>query len=769
MPRIRRIGATLDLRGIPPEQPSLPYPVQVTSADRRHTATLSIRRRGTLPRTVGLDSIAGNTPPPPDNLPTVVANRESSQAAALSHDTLYDEPLYIPDVQPRLSPPMLSPKFGLSLSFGTMLLLAALLVPAMALVGSAFSLERTLTAKVADAAQTLEHAAAAMAAMDTSSAQAGFSEARDAFQSARTQLSRLGFGLFSLVAELPVSARLTSGHAVLEGGEHLAQAGESLAAALQLLEAFSPEALITGALAPPGNITPPAHAQLAGDGEAFEEALLRAAAHLDAAASALARIDIDAVPAAHRTQVEQLRAGIPLIRSTVQGLHGNARAIAGMLGMRGVRRYIVLLQNASELRPTGGFVGNVALLTVHQGRLVEFSVEDAYHLDGQIIRYTVPPEPLQDISAAWSLHDANWYRDFPETARIASGFYEDTGDATPDGVFAITSHVLEAMLAATGPVTTDTSITFSSTNVVDQLNAIGAAQRPGETTQLRALANLLPALLAQLTEESADTAELRERFAAAVAAGDIQMWFRDADEQRLASQLGLSGSIPDSFSGDFLAVVHANVNGYKSEHVLSETVAHDVFLQEDGSLEVALTISRHHHGDMAQESFYRQVSKSWSRILVPKGAQLLAASGFTCKPDAPLYAVDYEALGYRTVETVHRSETTFTANPETCVSVGEESGKTAFAGWLFTSPGETTELRLRYRLPFTLTAPADSYRLLVLKQPGFTAAFRTTLHTNARWNIAWRDEHYTATGNSIGIPQAPLKENRFLGAVLTKE
>jgi hypothetical protein len=662
---------------------------------------------------------------------------------------------------------MLSPKFGLSLSFGTMLLLAALLVPAMAFVGSAFSLERTLTAQVADAAQTLEHAAAAMAAMDTDNAQAGFSEARDTFRNAREQLSRLGFGLFSLVAELPVSARLTSGHAVLEGGEHLAQAGESLAAALQLLEAFSPEALVAGALAPPGHAASPVHAQLAGNGAAFEEALLRAATHLDAAASAIDRISIDAVPASHRAQVEQLRAGIPLIRSTVHGLHGNARAIAGMLGMRDVRRYLVLLQNTSELRPSGGFVGNVALLTLHQGRLVAFTVEDTYHLDGQIINYTVPPEPLQDISAAWSLHDANWYRDFPETARIASGFYEDTGDATPDGVFAITSHVLEAMLDVTGPVTTDTGITFSAANVVDQLNAIGAAQRPGETTQLRAMADLLPVLLSRLAEAPADTGALRERFAAAVTGGDIQMWFRDTDEQQLVSQLGLSGSIPQSFSGDFLAVVHANVNGYKSERVLSETVAHEVFLQEDGSLEVALTINRHHHGDMAKESFYRQVSKSWSRILVPRGAQLLAASGFTCKPDAPLRAVDYAALGYRTVETVQSNETTFVAHPETCVSVGEESGQTTFAGWLFTSPGETTELRLRYRLPFRLSAPADSYRLLVLKQPGFTSAFRTTLHADTRWNIAWHDEHYTATETSISIPQAPLAENRFWGAVLT--
>lgn len=746
MERIKRINEQLDLRGVKPEQPSLPWKVRVARDVSAPKAHVPLRRRGSLsPRTT-----TSEPPPvlgvarslaPPENLPV----------------QFEDEELPIPTPKRTASFPW---------SFAVSVLVAMLLVPSFAFIGSVQRLETGLAASVSDAANVLESATRAMASFDTETAEGAFATAAGEFQEAQQQLAQVGFGTLSLIAEFPVSAKLTSGKAVLVAGEHLASAGEALSQATAALSALRPDQFLSDvfSFSVESANARGVHAQ----GVVFEDALLLAAGHLQSAADELERIDLEVVPEQYRTEMTKLKEAIPTIRASVSAIHGHARSIAGMLGMREIRRYLVLLQNASELRPSGGFVGNIALLTVANGQIVELEVDDTYRFDGQITEYSVPPVPIQDISAAWSLHDSNWFRDFPTSAAIAATFFEEQGGATPDGVIGVTSRMIERALHATGPLTLDDGTVITADSMVDTLNALGAEQRPGETIQVRLVAELLPKLIERIAEADAEThTRLAESVQQTILAGDLQVWLRDPAEQALVQQLGLSGALPENLEGDVFGVVHANINGFKSERVIGEAVRHTANVLADGTVRVDIELSRHHHGDAAAHDFYRQVSKSYTRILIPKGATVLAAQGFTCKPEEPIRGLDYETLGYRVYEQLAAYERSFSEDDEKCIAIGEENGMNVVAGWLFTAPGETTTLRLSYVLPRRLQS-TDSYRLLVLKQPGFEQAFSTKLKYDPVWNIAWADEGYDAQGQALVVPKQPLTQNHFFGAVLEK-
>src|SRR3990167_4553646 len=76
----------------------------------------------------------------------------------------------------------------------------------------------------------------------------------------------------------------------------------------------------------------------------------------------------------------------------------------------GEKRYLILLQNQMELRPTGGFLGSYAVAKIKNGKLVDVSVQDIYEPDGRVTEHIEPPEPIQEAFQLGTLRlrDANW-------------------------------------------------------------------------------------------------------------------------------------------------------------------------------------------------------------------------------------------------------------------------------------------------------------------------------------------------------------------------
>ncbi|HCX28112.1 MAG TPA: hypothetical protein DHI91_03160, partial [Candidatus Portnoybacteria bacterium] len=48
--------------------------------------------------------------------------------------------------------------------------------------------------------------------------------------------------------------------------------------------------------------------------------------------------------------------------------------------------------------------------------------------------------------------DANWFADFPSSAKKIMSFYEKAGGSTADGVISLTPTIIERLLSMTGPI-----------------------------------------------------------------------------------------------------------------------------------------------------------------------------------------------------------------------------------------------------------------------------------------------------------------------------
>ena len=120
-----------------------------------------------------------------------------------------------------------------------------------------------------------------------------------------------------------------------------------------------------------------------------------------------------------------------------------------------VRVFLILLQNADELRPGGGFLGQYAIIKVKNGEVASTYVEDANLLDQRIVAKIAPPYPFKRKLQLknWKFRDSNFSPDFPTNAEKAQYFYRLSGGREKfDAVIAVNSHVFNNILAVSGPI-----------------------------------------------------------------------------------------------------------------------------------------------------------------------------------------------------------------------------------------------------------------------------------------------------------------------------
>jgi len=574
-------------------------------------------------------------------------------------------------------------------------------------------------------------------AAENSLANGEFAEAEKEFRaaqrhlaSARAHVGPFGNAILARLEELPFSSFLRSGSALLDAGEHLARAGEALARGGAMLSSVSPEQFV-------GTENP----------EDAVEQLSQAAVYFAAskegvarAHSALSRVDPEHLPQAFQEDFLRLRDRVGSLNHTLSALRHFGDVQERILGAEGPRKYLLLFQNSSELRATGGFIGSYGLLELFQGKAAKFTVDDIYNIDWQIRENIIPPKPLQEISTGWSTHDANWFLDFPTSAEKISDMYEKTGGATPDGVIAFTPAVLERLLAIAGPVTPDGyDITVTSENFVDvtqeevEFNYDRLLNRPKKF-----LVDLVPALFERIQElSSQDRIALARVFLKSLEEKDILIFLRDGEEQQLVLQNGWGGEIRAT-DNDFLAVVHSNINGFKTDRVVADTIAHEARIRLDGSVTDTVTVERIHAGGPHTLSFYNKVNKDYLRIYVPAGAELLSASGFTTLPDTrPVF--DYTQGNFHADPLVQEIENGLVHDEEAGIDIFQESGKTVFGGWVFVSPGESVVVSVSYNLPeiIDLGDKSVDYSLFVQKQPGSRAVFSHSTTLLGGWERVW--------------------------------
>ncbi len=255
-----------------------------------------------------------------------------------------------------------------------------------------------------------------------------------------------------------------------------------------------------------------------------------------------------------------------------------------LLGLDGTRReYLVLLQNESELRPNGGFIGSVGFLSFQGGKLLKFEVKDVYEIDGQLKGHVEPPTEIRDHlgEAGWFLRDANWNPNFLVSAAQIQWFLEKSVNQKVDGVIGINLAVAREILSVVGEVqVVDFNEKVNKDNLYEQAQFYAETKFfPGSIQK----ASFLGGVSKQLFEEikllpSNKKLELGRVFIKMLLSNDLQMALNDKEAARKMAEMSWDGSM---YSGkcrnedcvsDYLYVLEANVGVNKANYFLYRNI-----------------------------------------------------------------------------------------------------------------------------------------------------------------------------------------------------
>jgi hypothetical protein len=238
------------------------------------------------------------------------------------------------------------------------------------------------------------------------------------------------------------------------------------------------------------------------------------------------------------------------------------------------RRYLLLLQNPSQSRATGGLIEYYGVLEVSEGRFE--------------LNRVSPISRLDDGSGDWS--SINESADFPAVARaVLSLFRQQTGRRL-DGVIATDPLALEQMTRATGPVRErGYDVAISSENAAQVLMHDIFEHFEGEkSARDRYTSAVVGQVFGAITEGIGDSSILLDAFRSSAEAQHLKLYSTHKDDQRALDDLELSGD-PRLLGPDALVVTQNSRVASKVDFFLRREIEILAELRKDGSARVTNT------------------------------------------------------------------------------------------------------------------------------------------------------------------------------------
>ncbi len=434
-----------------------------------------------------------------------------------------------------------------------------------------------------------------------------------------------------------------------------------------------------------------------------------ASAKVDAASANLDHVTPDVLPEQLKSKLTTAREAIRKLQTVLAATKEKIPVLMKMLGQRYMHRYLVLLQNDAEARPTGGFIGSYLLVDMNDGYITKTEFHDIYETDGQLKEDIPAPEDIASITKNWRMRDSNYSPDFAISAEKAAWFLQKEKGPSVDSVIAVNQNFIAKLFDLAGPVQLEglkAPLTKENYQVI--ISYLVESKLSGNDDPKKILRSFIPAFQKQLMA-SRDMGKIIRMAVDALKERDIIMYSRDAEIQNLFDEMGFSGRvIRTKPQEDFLQVISTSIGGNKSDLYIQQKILHNTVIAKDGTVTDEVTITRKHTWTTEELARWKTIIRDFGYSEISKTVQFILGSG-----NNKSYIKVYVPQGAKLINTLGVDE------DKVAVRSDEEIQKSYFMFALDLPAGEEKSVTLSYQLPVKLAIPtADTYRFFAQRQPG---------------------------------------------------
>src|SRR3989344_4895729 len=560
------------------------------------------------------------------------------------------------------------------------------------------------------ALSSLEEAKTSLERLDFNQAILNFSNAHSEFTKAGDSLNMMGSFMGNILAAVQGNNQYKSAGNLVEAGQLFSKSGQALVSAVKSISQASSilnsrSDLVSG--------TRPDLGPNAISG--MKKALLESRANIYKANQLLADLDSSIIPEEKRDSFDEFKDKLPEMVNLIDKGVEYSMFLESLIAPDSSKKYLILFQNPSELRPTGGFPGSYGVIHFKDGRLEDFKVDDIYNLDGQLKESIIPPKELQHITPTWAMRDANWFIDFPTSAKKLIQFFKKESGYEVDGIFTFSPMVVKEILKIVGPIELpEYSI------ILDENNFLAEIQAEVEYGENRVqpktiLVDFAPKLLGKIHSADSDQwLQIFNIFVASLEKKDILMYFKEPALESFVLQENFAGEVKNIPDSDYLYMTISNVKGSKTDIVTDTSLRVDTQLKEGEAIH-KVTITRKHNGGKEKYDFYNRTNPSYIRLLVPDNSKFLDISGHSPVNYRPL--INYTTAKFDTFIEDPDLKNLESGTNEVKDGVYEykEAGKKGFGFWVVVEFGKTEVVTLEYKTPINID---NKYGFYIQKQPG---------------------------------------------------
>ncbi|MCL4208338.1 DUF4012 domain-containing protein [Patescibacteria group bacterium] len=369
-----------------------------------------------------------------------------------------------------------------------------------------------------------------------------------------------------------------------------------------------------------------------------------------------------------------------------------------LLGKEKKKTYALVFQNNQELRPTGGFLQAVAVITVDKGMIVDSQVYSSYELDQKLGGAVVPPDEVIKLLGEnkWYLRDSNWDPDFSVSGKQIAWFLEQQLNKNIDGVVGINLYVMQNFLREIGPLDlAEFNEVITDKNLFERSEFHSEIKLVDTSAVEDYQAKLLKYLIRDVVSKGQDNPQkLLNALKTSLQEKQMTLYFDDDNLSSAISGLGWSGELvipqcPTQLSTlpchvDALVVNESNIGINKANYHTTRQDSHNIEIANNQiKHQRTITLNNEAFSNAWPKGEYR----SYFRFYLPEHAQSVALT------------VDGQKIQEKDV-------------------LIAKQGNNLVLGLLVSTPIKTKKnIELSYTVPLEFSSPY-SYVFFSQKQPG---------------------------------------------------
>lgn len=251
-----------------------------------------------------------------------------------------------------------------------------------------------------------------------------------------------------------------------------------------------------------------------------------------------------------------------------------------LLGGDTPSRMLIMFTTPAEARGSGGFVGNWAVASMHDGKL---TIEEQYRtrelnalLAEQSPTLIADAEYLaryERFNIEQHIQDVGISPDFPSVAPVAASLFEQATGGGVDAVLSIDPFVIQQLLQFSGPLDRSGDRPLTGSNAAQELLVEQYIDFGDDEANREAeLSELTTTLLSRLLDSPPDPIAFATELAPLAEQRRFALWLADDFDGSIANRLGLDGAFPRP-SEDLFGIVHQNAGQNKIDSFLDRTVS----------------------------------------------------------------------------------------------------------------------------------------------------------------------------------------------------